>query len=388
MAMDALPQPEASPRVPRSATVAISLDALPSANHPVNDEPDSGSSPELLDPAVRARQVELREARRKNQAFLRWAPLILLVLVGLVMLLLAALSHSGQAAQQAAAPELRASGQPVMVSLGSGEALLGLSENNKDATLQLCWRVSDKPTTECRISYLEAQHEFPSRKIAFPAMTVMATEVSNAQYEACVAAGGCKARALDQCEYHSIFRWEMGQPVPAEMLEPERPAVCVVYEEAAGFCKAQSLRLPTAAEWERVARGKDDRLLPWGRVLTPGLLNWGERDMAGFPVAGRLDGSELTAKVTDFADSASPNGVVNLLGNAAEWVNDWYSASYYSSSSSVNPTGPASGATKVIRGGSYLNNFDRPLRSSARYDRAPGPEGAGQDTGFRVSRNP
>jgi hypothetical protein len=186
--------------------------------------------------------VELREARRKNQAFLRWAPLILLVLVGLVMLLLAALSHSGQAAQQAAAPELRASGPPVMVSLGSGEALLGLSENNKDATLQLCWRVSDKPTTECRISYLEAQHEFPARKIAFPAMTVMATEVSNAQYEACVAAGGCKARALDRCEYHSIFRWEMGQPVPAEMLEPERPAVCVVYEEAAGFCKAQSLR--------------------------------------------------------------------------------------------------------------------------------------------------
>jgi formylglycine-generating enzyme required for sulfatase activity len=348
MAMDALPQPVGNPRVARSATVAISLDALPSGNHPAIDEADSGSSPVLPDPAVRAKQVALREARRKNQSFLRWAPLILLVLVGLVLLLLAALSHSGQAALQTVAPELRATGAPVMVSLGSGEALLGLSENNKDATLQLCWRVSDKPTTECRISYLEAQHEFPSRKIAFPAMTVMATEVSNAQYEACVAAGGCKARALDRCEYHSIFRWEMGQPVPAEMLEPERPAVCVVFEEAEAFCRAQSLRLPTAAEWERVARGNDDRLLPWGRVLTPGLMNWGERDMAGFPVAGRLDGSELTAKVTEFADSASPDGVVNLLGNVAEWVVP----------RAFDKPGEAG-----LRGGSYVDDV-RSLRST------------------------
>ena len=348
IAMDALPRPGVNPRVARSATVAISLDALPSGNHAATDDPDSASSPVLPDPAVRAKQVELREARRKNQAFLRWAPLILLVLVGLVLLLLAALSHAGKAAQQTVAPELRATGAPVMVSLGSGEALLGLSENNKDATLQLCWRVSDKPTTECRVSYLEAQHEFPSRKVAFPAMTVMATEVSNAQYEACVTAGGCKPRALDRCEYHSIFRWEMGQPVPAEMLEPERPAVCVVYEEAAAFCKAQSLRLPTAAEWERVARGKDDRLLPWGRVLTPGLMNWGERDMAGFPVAGRLDGAELTAKVTAFADSASPDGVVNLLGNAAEWV----------SPRAFDKPGEAG-----LRGGSYVDDV-RSLRST------------------------
>ena len=320
MAMDLLPPPVVSPRAARSATVAISLDALPSGNHPSAEEPESGSSAVLPDPALRARQAALRETRRKNQAFLRWAPLILLVLVGVVLLLLATLSHTGLVAQKSEALELSATGAPVLVSLGSGESLLGLSENNKDATLQLCWRVSDKPTTECRISYLEAQHEFPSRKVVFPALKVMATEVSNAHYEACVATGGCKARALDRCEYHSIFRWEMGQPVPDEMLEPERPAVCVVFEEAAAFCKAQSLRLPTAAEWERIARGKDDRLLPWGRVLTPGLMNWGERDMAGFPVAGRLDGSELTAKVTDFADSASPDGVVNLLGNAAEWV--------------------------------------------------------------------
>ena len=351
MAMDALPLPESAPepRPKRAATVAIALDELPSGNHAVSEEPGSftTSAEALPDPGVRARQAALREARRKNQQFLRWAPLIVLVLAGLVLLLLGNLSPSAGA--KADLPSaLRATGAPELVSLGSGEALLGLSENNKDATLQLCWRVSDKPTTECRISFLEAQHEFPARKVAFPAMTVMATEVSNAQYEACVTAGRCKARAMDRCEYHSIFRWEMGQPIPAEMLDPDRPAICATFDEAESYCKAQSLRLPTAAEWERVARGKDDRLMPWGRVLTPGLMNWGERDMAGFPVAGRLDGAELTAKVTDFADSASPDGVVNLLGNVAEWV----------APRAFDKPGEAG-----LRGGSYVDDV-RSLRST------------------------
>lgn len=354
IAMDALPAaaPAPPPRKPRSATVAISLDDVASTEGASSAELSSsgaytGSSDALPDPVVRLRQAAVREARRKNQQFLRWAPLILLVLTGMVLLLLGNLSPAGGAKLAATAP-LRATGAPQLVSLGSGEALLGLSDNNKDATLQLCWRVSDKPTTECRVSYLESQHEFPSRKVAFPAMTVMATEVSNAQYEACVSSGSCKARALDRCEYHSIFRWEMGQPVPDEMLDPERPAVCVTFDEAEAYCKAQSLRLPTAAEWERVARSKDDRLMPWGRVLTPGLMNWGERDMAGFPVAGRLDGAELTAKVTDFADSASPAGVVNLLGNAAEWVQP----------RAFDKPGEAG-----LRGGSYVDDI-RTLRST------------------------
>ena len=356
MAMDALPQPPVAPsspgRPPRAATVAIAMDGLTAGPSAPGEPEDSGaftaSQQALPDPQRVARQVAVREARRKNQLILRWAPLLVLVLSGMVLLLLGNLVHRGAETSGPQAPTLSAVPPPTLVSLGSGEALLGLSDNNKDATLQLCWRVSDKPTTECRVSYLESQHELPSRKVKFPAMQVMATEVSNGQYEACVAAGKCNARALDRCEYHSIFRWEMGQPVPAEMLEPERPAVCVTFAEADAYCRAQSLRLPSAAEWERVARGSDDRLMPWGRVLTPGLMNWGERDMAGFPVAGRLDGAELTAKVTDFADSASPAGVVNLLGNAAEWVTP----------RSFDKPGEAG-----LRGGSYVDDV-RTLRST------------------------
>jgi formylglycine-generating enzyme required for sulfatase activity len=161
------------------------------------------------------------------------------------------------------------------------------------------------------------------------------------------------------------------------------PVEMVSWNSVQSFMAAMDLRLPTEAEWEHAYRAGTTTAFhsspdfPFGSNNSPALGSiawwapnaWGKMQPVG-------------------SKSANALGLFDMSGNAAEWVNDWYSASYYSSSSSVNPTGPASGATKVIRGGSYLNNFDRPLRSSARYDRAPGPEGAGQDTGFRVARNP
>ncbi len=80
------------------------------------------------------------------------------------------------------------------------------------------------------------------------------------------------------------------------------------------------MRVPAAHEWERAARGGDDRLWPWGRFWAPGILNWGEFDMMAYPIAGRLDGYQGTAPVDAFADGASPDGLLNLLGNVAEWT--------------------------------------------------------------------
>jgi formylglycine-generating enzyme required for sulfatase activity len=68
-----------------------------------------------------------------------------------------------------------------------------------------------------------------------------------------------------------------------------------------------------------------------------------------------------------------------------EWVNDWWSSSYYSSSPQNNPTGPASGAARVVRGGSWgLNTFF--LRASFRYFYTP--DNAFYYFGFRVARAP
>jgi len=49
-----------------------------------------------------------------------------------------------------------------------------------------------------------------------------------------------------------------------------------------------------------------------------------------------------------------------------EWVNDWYSSSYYSSSPSTNPPGPASGSYRVLRGGGWGSGYDYYLRVANR----------------------
>ena len=75
-----------------------------------------------------------------------------------------------------------------------------------------------------------------------------------------------------------------------------------------------------------------------------------------------------------------------MLGDVFEWVNDWCSDTYYASSPSTNPPGPASGSNCVLRGGSRIVNSYY-LRSSARYN-GNSPGYTDDSLGFRVARAP
>jgi formylglycine-generating enzyme required for sulfatase activity len=155
----------------------------------------------------------------------------------------------------------------------------------------------------------------------------------------------------------------------------------VNWDAATAYCAwlsaktGKRYRLPTEAEWEKAARGTDGRRYPFGNSI--------ERSQANFVGAQAYD---TVMPVGSFPAGASPYGALDMAGNALEWTQDWYDRDYYSVSPRKNPQGPATGAYRVVRGGSFfVEAFD--LRTSARSAAWPSFQ-AYRMIGFRPVREP
>lgn len=206
----------------------------------------------------------------------------------------------------------------------------------------------------------QPQHEvFISKPFA-----VSKFEVTFAEWDFCVADGGCFDNKTND------GGWGRDQ----------RPVIFISWNDAKNYIKwlsrktGKNYRLLTEAEWEYVARANTNTKAWWGEKITPNIANCDG--------CGSIFDNKKTAPVNTFA----PNkfGIVDILGNVYEWVEDCYINSYNEASADAAVFASQCDEGRVLRGGSWSTSYEK-LRSAIRKKASPITQM--DDYGMRIARD-
>jgi serine/threonine-protein kinase len=198
--------------------------------------------------------------------------------------------------------------------------------------------------------------ELPYHDVSLGEFWIDQIEVTNGMYASCVQGGGCSA----PLKLSSDRR-------PDYFTNPEfkdYPVTQVTWAGAQAYCTWAGRRLPTEAEWERAARGDDMRTYPWGD------------EPPDWRTANFNNLVRETTRAGSYPAGASPFGALDMAGNVWEWAADFYDPNYYKVSEEANPAGPAQKIGKyqrVIKGGSYQDEFIGVRLSNRGYELGPNP---------------
>ncbi len=188
-----------------------------------------------------------------------------------------------------------------------------------------------------------APDERPRRTVNIPAYFIDKFEVTNKEFKVVFPAHTFEERKADH------------------------PVTGVSWSQAVAYAQAVGKRLPTEEEWEKAARGTDGREWPWGNTFDPQLCN-----------SLRTDQNPGTMKIGQFRPGASPNGLLDMAGNAYEWTSSWYQP-YPGNSDVKNEYGQV---YRVLRGGSYRSERFIVRTVARHYDKI---DSRGEDYGFRCA---
>jgi formylglycine-generating enzyme required for sulfatase activity len=230
--------------------------------------------------------------------------------------------------------------------------------------------------------------ERPVHTVQLNAFCLDLSEVTVAQYEACVKDKSCPPAASKVdwtgVQPHDLAAWSgfcnAGKPDRAS-----HPINCVTHSEAHAYCKHQEKRVPSEEEWEYAARGSEGRMYPWGNQR-PGetLLNAcglecsAKAKLLDLGLASLFEASDGfvgTAPVRSFPAGRTPQGVFDLGGNVSEWTSSPYCP---------YPGSNCSDDHRATRGSAWTSDEMRETRATARRKEAQNARLA--DLGFRCAK--